>query len=241
MDGILHGKICVVTGVSGGIGNSIARHFIEEGAIVYTCARKNGSIDGLGIPNYFDIRDRNAVKELFSRIRKEQGSLDILVNNAGITKNEVIGMIREDTVEEMYSINVFAPIQMLQMAARLMKPKKNGSIINITSIVGVEGSVGELAYSGTKGAIISITKSAAKELASYRIRVNAVAPGYTDTNMFRNAINNDEDKLDDFIKNVRFGRLAQPDDIADTCVWLASEKSRFITGQIIGVNGSTII
>lgn len=241
MTGLLEGKICLVTGASGGIGRSIAEHFAAEGATVYTCARKKGSIDDLGIPSYFDIRDIKSVKALFQKIKKEQGNLDVLVNNAGITNNEVIGMIREDTVEELFSVNVFAPLQVLQIAARLMRQKKQGSIINISSIVGVEGSAGEVAYSGTKGAIISITKSASKELASEHIRVNAIAPGYTDTNLFRNAINNDDERLQKFIGNVRFGRLAHPDDIAEACVWLASDRSCFVTGQIIGINGSAVI
>lgn len=241
MGDILKDKVCLVTGASGGIGRSIAEHYLEEGAIVYTCARKEGSIDGLGIPSYFDIRDMASVKNLFQRIKKEHGRLDVLVNNAGITNNELLGMIRTETVQELFAINVFAPLQILQMAARLMKSRSSGSIINISSIVGVEGSAGEVAYSGTKGAIISITKSAAKELAPNHIRVNSVAPGYTDTSMFRNAVKNDIEKLKHYTENVRFGRLAQPDDIAETCVWLASDRSGFVTGQIIGVNGSTII
>lgn len=241
MGDILKGKVCVVTGASGAIGNSIARTFVEEGAIVYSCARKEKSIDDIGIPNYFDIRDQKEIKRLFNRIRIEQGKLDVLVNNAGITNNESIGMIREQTIEELFSVNVFATIQMLQLAARMMRGNKQGSIINLSSIVGVEGSAGELVYSGTKGAIISITKSAAKELAPLGIRVNAVAPGYTNAGMFEKAVKHDEEKIKQFTANVRFGRLAEPKDIADTCVWLASDKSEFVTGQVIGVNGSTII
>lgn len=251
MDKMLEGKVCLVTGAARGIGRCIAKHFSAEGAIVYANARKEGCIDVWAaelskrndnpvIPVYFDVTDTKSAWKAFGLIKKEQGRLDVLVNNAGITGNEPIGMIRESTVHALFATNVFAVIQMLQFAARLMRPQKNGSIINISSIIGEEGSAGELVYSGTKGAVISITKTAAKELAVNHIRVNSVSPGYTDTEMFRDATHGLE-SIKKLTSSIRFGRLASADDIAEACVWLASERSVFVTGQILGVNGSMIM
>ena len=247
----LDGKVAIVTGTSRGIGKAIVELFAERGALVYANARRPGCIDEFCatiskeysttvIPVYFDITDSRAISSAFSRIWKEQRHLDVLVNNAGITELELIGMIRQETMERLFQTNVFGPIQMLQYAAKLMKKLGSGSIINMSSIVGVEGSKGELVYSGTKGAIISITKSAAKELAPDHIRVNAIAPGYADTEMFRNAAGSEE-MIESHIKQVGFGRLASPLDIAKACAFFASDDAYFVTGQVLGVNGSTII
>lgn len=251
MSGLLEGKVCLVTGAARGIGRAIAENFFAEGATVYANARREGCLDTWAeelteenghpmIPLYFDVTDTQSAGKAFARIKKEQGSLDVLVNNAGVTKNELIGMIRESTVQSLFATNVFAVIQMIQFAARLMKPKGCGAIVNLSSIIGVEGHAGEMVYSGTKGAIISMTKSAAKELAPYHIRVNAVAPGYTDTEMFRGAVSGPK-MVEKLTANIGFGRLANPDDIAQACVWFACDRSGFVTGQILGVNGSTII
>lgn len=251
MSGMLENKVCLVTGTSRGIGKAVAEHFSYEGAVVYANARREGSLDVWAddlsrrtgcpvVPVYFDVTDTQAAARAFSRIRREQGRLEVLVNNAGVTGNELIGMIRESTVQTLFATNVFAVIQILQLAARIMRLQKGGSIINMSSIIGVEGNAGEMVYSGTKGAVISMTKSAAKELAAYHIRVNSVAPGFTDTDMFRAAALSQEN-IRRITENVRFGRLASADDIAEACVWLASDRSGFVTGQVIGVNGSTII
>lgn len=251
MAGLLEGKICLVTGAARGIGRAVAELFSAEGAIVYANARQDGCLDAWVekvtaendhpvFPLYFDVTDTKNIGKAFTRIKKEQGRLDALVNNAGITKNELIGMIRESTVQSLFATNVFAVIQMMQQAARLMRSQESGAIVNISSIIGVEGHAGEMVYSGTKGAVISMTKSAAKELAPYHIRVNAVAPGYTDTEMFRGAVSSPE-MVENLTANIGFGRLASAEDIAQACAWLACDRSGFVTGQILGVNGSTII
>ncbi len=251
MSDLLAGKVCLVTGTSRGIGKGIAEHFAREGAIVYASARKEGVLDGWAselsgegagkvVPLYFDVTDASAGKSAIEKIKKERGGIDVLVNNAGITKNELIGMITEESVHELFATNVFGPIMLLQYAARVMQRRRSGSIINISSIIGVEGNRGELVYSATKGAIISLTKSAAKELAPFGIRVNSVAPGYVETDMFINAAKTKEN-IERHIANIGLKRLATPDDIAEACVFLASDRSEYITGQILGVNGSTVI
>ncbi len=248
---LLEKKVCLVTGASRGIGRGIAEHFAKEGAVVYANARKPGSIDEWcrevafryktrAVPVYFDVTDQDLMKKAMAFICSEEGCLDVLVNNAGITKNELIGMIRQETLQELYETNVFAVIHALQYAARIMRRKRSGSIINLSSIIGVRGNRGETAYSRTKGAVISITKSAAKELAPYQIRVNAVAPGMTDTDMFMEAAKTKEN-VEQNLAQIGFGRLATPDDVAEACVFLASDRSSFITGQILGVDGGTIL
>lgn len=250
MERLLENKVCLVTGASRGIGKSIAEHFSDEGAIVYANGRREGSLEGWAnqltlkngnpvIPVYFDVTDTSKAAEVFLKIKKEQRRLDVLVNNAGITGNELIGMIREETIRKLFSTNVFAVIHMIQFASKLMRSQNSGSIINISSIIGTDGNAGEMVYSGTKGAIISMTKSAAKELARNHIRVNSVAPGFTDTDMFKTAAS--PEKIDYLISNIGFGRLATGGDIAEACVWLASDRACFVTGQIIGVNGATRI
>lgn len=248
---VLKDKVCIVTGTSRGIGKAIAENFAREGAIVYANARNEGCLDewanllssendGRMIPVYFDVSDKKSIRNCVQLINKEHGRLDVLVNNAGVSKNELIGMIRDDTIEKLYSTNVFPVIHFIQYASKIMMKQKSGSIINISSIIGAEGNRGELVYSGTKGAIIAMTKSASKELASYNIRVNSVAPGFTETDMFLNAAGTQEN-IDNNLKKIGFGRFAKPVDIANACTFLASDYSGYITGQILGVNGSTII
>lgn len=247
----LEGKVCLVTGTSRGIGKAIVECYAEKGAVVYANARQNGSIDEwtiklrekyktLIIPVYYDVTDSGCVKYVIEQIKREQGKLDVLVNNAGITSNELLGMIKKETLNRLYDTNVFAYIYHMQYACRLMQRQKSGAIINISSIIGVEGNRGEIAYSGTKGAVISITKSAAKELASDGIRVNSVAPGMTETDMFMNAAKTKEN-VEKHIANIGFGRLAKPEDIANACAFFASDASSYITGQVLGVNGAIIM
>jgi 3-oxoacyl-[acyl-carrier protein] reductase len=245
----LQGKICLVTGAGRGIGRSIARRFAEEGAIVYANVRKEGVIESWSaelpesvrtriIPIYFNLTDRDALKQAVLRIKKEQGRIDVLVNNAGIAYNERIGMIAYDRVAAMFEVNVFAVIELIQLVSRLMTRQCSGSIINISSMVGVHGDKGQSAYAASKGAMIALTKSAAKELAPSQIRVNSVAPGLTETEMYHET---DEKFLAERLAHIGMKRLAQPDDIANACVFLASDQSVYITGQVLGVDGSAIL
>lgn len=147
-------------------------------------------------------------------------------------------MINHSHIERMFSVNVFGLIELLQYTARVMMRQKEGSIINIASVVGIYGNPGQSVYSATKGAVISLTKSASKELAHSKIRVNAIAPGLTDTKMIQNI---SKEILDSRINKIGFERMASPEDIADAVVFLASDKAKFITGQILGVDGGTIM
>ena len=187
---------------------------------------------------YFDVRDEAAAKKAVLQIRKETGRLDVLVNNAGVMKDALIGMISKDLMQEIYDTNVFGVMNMIQLASKVMMFQKSGSIINLSSIVGLKGNPGQLVYSATKGAVTAMTKTAAKELASQGIRVNAVAPGMIDTDMFRSIGN---EKMQEHIANIRMGRLGTPEEVADAILFLASDLSGYITGEILGVNGSAMV
>ena len=247
--GLLDNRICLVTGSARGIGAATVERFVEEGAIVYANARSEGKLDQIlermetSFPGRvrgicFDVCDEAASKQAIMKIKKESGRLDVLVNNAGIMKDALIGMIPRSLMQDIYETNVFGVMNMLQLATKLMTRQKSGSIINMSSIVGLQGNPGQLVYSATKGAVAAMTKTAAKELASQGIRVNAVAPGMIDTDMFRSI---GEQKMGELGANIRMGRLGTPKEVADTILFLASDLSRYITGEIIGVNGGAMV
>ena len=245
---MLDGKVVLVTGTSRGIGREIALRFAQNGATVYANARTSGTtaclvagndeLRGKIIPAHFDVTDTSALKSTVMQIKKESGRLDCLVNNAGIMKDALIGMIDEQTMRDSFEVNVFAVMQLTQLTARLMMRQRSGSIINVASIIGTNGNAGQMVYSASKGAVIAMTKSAAKELAPYNIRVNAVAPGMIDTDLLHSV---GKEAIEDRLRNIGMGRLGTPTDVANVCVFFASNLSEYVTGQIIGVDGAAII
>jgi len=252
MNRLLENKICIITGAAQGIGKAIAEQFAEDGAIVYACDRQEGSMDDWAkscsekqktrvLPAYFDITDTGTAKSIMMSIYKQEGRIDSLINNAGVVFNKKIGMIVRQETEFMFRVNVIAVIELIQLISRLMARNHSGSIINIASITAVLGSPGQVAYSATKGAVISLTKSAAKELAPMGIRVNAVAPGIIKTERFTELYEENGDKIDARIQKIALGRLGNPQDVANACAFLASDKAAYISGQIIGVDGCATI
>ena len=242
---MLNKKIALVTGCNRGIGKSIVERFAFNGATVYANARKVGSLDsmcskeydkGKIIPIYFDVTDRDAVRQAFIQIMDEQGRLDCLVNNAGILVDTLITMLDRKTLKDIYEVNVFAVFEMVSYASRIMSKQKSGSIINVASICGDEGGMrGQTAYSSSKGAVIALTKTAAKELGEFNIRVNSVAPGFIDTDMFRSGPENIQKQL---VNGVYLNhRVGLPEEVANVCVFLASDNSSYVTGENIRVDG----
>ena len=248
MSDLLKDKVCIVTGASRGIGKAVAELFAQEGATVIVNGRRTGSADKWVSENpyrnrlkamYFDVTDTEAVRQNILAVKRQYGHIDVLVNNAAVEFNERIGMISSENMEKMFRVNVFAMIEMIQSVSRIMARNQNGgSIINISSLTGMRGSSGQMAYSATKGAVIALTRSAAKELAVQNIRVNSIAPGLTKTDMMEQA---DTEKLKDRMNNICMGRIAEPKDIAGGCLLLASDYAGYISGQILAVDGCTIM
>ena len=242
MSKLLENKVCIITGAAQGIGKQIAEQFVADGAIVYACDRQELATSNEHIhPIVMDITDAASVKAAFMQIFKTEGKIDCLVNNAGIVYNRKIGMITRDETERMFLVNVIAVLELIQLVSRLMARNGGGSIVNIASVTAVLGSPGQVAYSATKGAIISMTKSAAKELATQNIRVNAVAPGIVKTERFAELYESDGDKIDARIQRIALGRLGTPEDVAHACAFLASDRANYISGQILGVDGCASI
>lgn len=242
MSKLLENKVCIITGAAQGIGKQIAEQFAADGAIVYACDRQEFASNNEHIhPITLDITDAASVKTAFMQIFKTEGHIDCLVNNAGIVYNRKIGMITREETERMFLVNVIAAMELLQLVSRFMARCGGGSIVNIASVTAVLGSPGQVAYSATKGAIISMTKSAAKELAAQGIRVNAVAPGIVKTERFTELYESDGDKIDTRIGRIALGRLGTPEDIAHACAFLASDRANYISGQILGVDGCASI
>lgn len=252
MNKLLENKICIVTGAGQGIGRAIAEQFAADGAVVYACDMKEGAMDEWAtacaakyqtriVPLYFDVTDVAGVKNAFMSVFKNEGRIDVLVNNAGVVFNKKIGMIVRPETELMFRVNVIAVIEMVQLVSRLMARCGGGSIVNIASVTAVLGSPGQSAYSATKGAIMSFTKSAAKELAPLGIRVNAVAPGIVKTERFAELYEQSGEKIDARIQRIALGRLGTPEDVANACSFLASDRAAYISGQILGVDGCASI
>ena len=238
--GLLTDKVCLITGAGRGIGRVIAEQFVADGAIVYVNDLAEAKVNGAKSA-CFDVTDSAVLKTGLMDIFKAEGRIDVVVNNAAIIQNQKLGMVTKPLLEKMYAVNVFAVIDMIQTVSRLMGRTGGGSIINMASVTGVVGSPGQVAYSASKGAVIALTKSAAKELAPMHIRVNAVAPGIVKTERFEELYEASGDKIDDRIGRIALGRLGTPQDIAYAVAFLASDRASYISGQILGVDGCATI
>ena len=242
----LEGRRALVTGGSRGIGEACARRLAEAGARVVITSRSDegekaaASLREAGhdVTHFAcDIADEAAVKAMVMATRRTLGGLDCLVNNAGIMELGIVGMTTMDSVQRMFAANVTGLISLTQFAIRLM-PAAGGSIVNLASIAGTQGIPGVAAYSGTKGAVISYTKAAAKELAPKNIRMNAIAPGFIDTSMARTL---SEEWFQKRLESIAMKRIGTPEDIANAVLFLCSDLSCYITGQIIGVDGGMVV
>jgi 3-oxoacyl-[acyl-carrier protein] reductase len=246
---MLEGKVVWITGASRGIGRAIALTCALDGARTVLVARKvehlaetAEQIRAAGgaepILADYDITDPAQIGGAFSKLYKEIKKLDVLVNNAGVMQDALIGMVSAAQVQQTFSVNVFAVIYHMQYAARLMARNKRGSIINIASIIGRFGNAGQTVYGASKAAVIGASLSAAKELAPQGIRVNAIAPGFIETDMVRQLA---EDKFEERLSTIGMGRIGTPDEVARAVLFLASDMSEYVTGQVLGVDGCMIV
>lgn len=238
-------KIALVTGASGGIGRAIAVALAGAGAYVYV--NYNGSQGkaeetvrlieekgGQAEICKFNVGDFEETNKAVSDIIAAKGRLDILVNNAGITKDGLMMMMTEAQFDDVININLKGAFNTIKAATRTMVKQRSGRIINITSVSGVMGNAGQANYSASKAGMIGLTKSMARELASRNITVNAVAPGFIETEM--TAVLSDTVK-EAAVKQIPVGRFGQPEDIANMVKYLASDETAYVTGQVICVDG----
>lgn len=246
---MLNGKIAVITGAGRGIGKAIALQFAECGAKVVVNYRssiaqveelltaiKNAGGDAIAIQA--DISKESEAKGLIEAAVKHYGRLDILVNNAGITKDNLLMRMTEDEFDSVMNINLKGTFFCLKYASVVMLKQKCGKIINISSVVGLTGNIGQVNYSASKAGVIGMTKSAARELASRGITVNAVAPGFIQTDMTEVL----PDKIKDgTIANIPLKRFGTVNEVAGAVSFLASEAANYITGQVIQVDGGMLM
>ncbi|RMG61419.1 MAG: 3-oxoacyl-[acyl-carrier-protein] reductase [Deltaproteobacteria bacterium] len=241
----LEGKIALVTGGSRGIGRAVCRLLASEGAFVFvnysssedaareTLEEVKGS-GGDGEIVRFNVADEAEVRDAVEKIVKEKGRLDILVNNAGIAIDNLIVRLKGDDFDRVVSVNLKGVFNCSRAVARQMMKQKYGRIINVTSVVGEMGNAGQSVYSASKAGIIGFTKSLAKELASRGVTVNAVSPGFIETDMTASL---PEKVREEYLASIPLGRFGEPEDVARAVLFLASDGASYITGEVIRVNG----
>lgn len=244
---LLSGKTAVLTGCNRGIGRAILEVFAKNGANIWACVRKpdNKFIDEINklaeisrviiSPVFFDLTDAAQVKAGIKTIISAKQPVDILINNAGIIYTALFQLTSIDKIKEIFDINFFSQIMFTQNISRIMMRQKKGNIVNIASRGGIEGNEGRVAYASSKAAMICATKVMAKELAPYNIRVNAIAPGFVQTDMING--NTPDNVLANTLQRTCMKRIGIPEEIANVALFLASDLSSYMTEQVLCVDG----
>lgn len=243
---MLRGKNAVITGSNRGIGRASVERFAANGANVWACARAQSDefeqdmaalAEKYGVrikPVYFDLSDSKEIERGMKEIFSEKLPIDILLNNAGVAHGALFMMTSLETMKQVYEVNVFAQVQIMQLCARKMMRRKSGCIINMCSVGGINTDPGYLAYGSSKAALVWITKSVSKELGRYGIRVNGIAPGLIDTDM---GMYKSPEELEKVRNRMSLDRTGKPEEVADAAVYLASDKASYMTGHILVLDG----
>jgi 3-oxoacyl-[acyl-carrier protein] reductase len=239
----LSGKIALVTGASRGIGRAIATRLAEQGAFVVAAARgenaggtvtsiteKGGRAEAIGI----DVTDSASLERLPQQVVERHGRLDILVSNAGVTRDQLLLRMHREDWDVVMATNLTATFTLAQAVLRPMLKQRSGRIITVSSVVGQTGNPGQVNYAASKAGLIGLTKALAREVASRRITVNAIAPGMIDTDMTRAITDRAQG---DWMSQIPLGRLGSVDDVAAAACFLASDEAAYITGHVLAVNG----
>lgn len=246
---MLDGKVAVVTGASRGIGKATAKKLAALGATVVI--NYNGSEkQALKVQNEIltaggsaecmqcDVSDSIACEEFIKTVVEKYGRIDILVNNAGITKDGLLLRMQEKAFSDVIDVNLKGTFHCIRFVSRYMMKQRYGRIINLSSVVGITGNAGQINYAASKAGVIGMTKSAAKELAGRGITVNAVAPGFIETDMTE--VLSDKIK-EEMVKQIPLGTFGKTEDVAEAIAFLASEEARYITGQVLQVDGGMLM
>ncbi|MFY8187297.1 MAG: 3-oxoacyl-[acyl-carrier-protein] reductase [Flavobacterium sp.] len=245
---LLEGKVAIITGASRGIGRGVAKVFAEHGAqVAFTYSASASAAQeleaeltafGVKAKGYqSNAADFNEAQKLIEDVLVDFGNIDILVNNAGITKDNLLMRISEQDFDQVIEVNLKSVFNMTKAVQKTMLKNRQGSIINMSSVVGVKGNAGQTNYAASKAGVIGFTKSVALELGSRNIRCNAIAPGFIETEMTAKL---NEDVVKGWREGIPLKRGGSPEDVANACVFLASELSTYITGQVLNVDGGML-
>lgn len=242
---MLDGKVVLITGASRGIGKAIALLAAENHAHVlinYNKDEKSAAelVDMLHEKSLSasmikaDVSSEDEVKDMFSSIKEKHSKLDVLVNNAGIMRNSLLALTNTELFDHTIDVNLKGTFLCTRYATNIMRKQRSGKVINISSIVGLQGSEGQTVYSASKAAVIGFTRSAAKELGRYGITVNAVAPGLIDTDLIKDMKPDIKDKI---LSSISLGRIGTPEDVAKVVLFLSSDLANYVSGSVIAVDG----
>lgn len=249
MERILCGKNAIVTGARRGLGRAVTVLFAESGANIWACARTRDDrfeeelltlSERCNVwikPVYFDLADEQALSVAIRMIIQERQPIDILVNNAAVSYGTALSMMPISKIKQLFDVNFFAQLQLIQLVAKSMIRRQQGTIINLASVSGMEVYVGNLAYGASKAALLYATKLLSKEYAPYGIRINAVAPGTIHTDMEQTRT---EEQMRQVIQRTALKREAEPEEIAHAVRFLASDESSYMTGSVLVVDGGRI-